>query len=798
MTARVLAAAVCWRRSPARGWRQPRPRPNIVLIYADDLGYGDVSAYGATRMKTPNIDRLAREGLRFTDAHCDGRDLHAVPLRDAHRRVCVAQARHRHPARRRGADHRAGPADAGERVSARRLSPPASSASGTSASAPTGGPDWNGEIRPGPLDIGFDSAFIMAATGDRVPSVYVENRRVAGLDPRRSDHASATAEPLGDWPTGRGNPDLLKVHPEPRARPDDRQRHQPHRLHDRRQGRAVEGRGHGRRLHPQGDRLHRAAPGQAVLPVLRAARSARAARAASALRRRDVDGTARRRHRAARLVGRRGARHARSAGARRATPSSSSRATTARSSTTGIGTTPSRSSAATPPAGPFRGGKYSNFEAGTRVPFLVRWPARVKPARLDGAGLASRSDRVVRGPARRAAGVRAPRTARTCCRRCSARPRRADAAGRAGRARCRSGKGTWKYIAPGKGARIQQNTNTELGQRSRAPALRSGDGSRRADQSRRGSSGEGARAGGDARPHPSGGRPRPAQRAATQAARQPATPRPNIVLAIADDWSFPHAGIYGDRTVQHAEFRPHRAGRDRASRTPSSRRRRARRHAAALLTGQAVHRLGEGGNLLELLPKAYRGLSRPAGSRPAIASATRGKGWGPGRFEAGGRTRNPAGPVFKNFDEFMERRAKGSPFCFWFGSTDPHRPYEPGSGARSGLKPGHGFRCRRSCPTRAKCGTTCSTTTSRSSGSIAISARIIEALERAGELDNTIVIVTIGQRHALPAGQGQRLRRRRARAARHPLAGRGPARRGGRRVRQPHRPRARRSWTAPG
>src|SRR5687767_6830023 len=44
-------------------------RPNVILIYADDLGYGDVSAYGARRLKTPNVDRLAREGLRFTDAH---------------------------------------------------------------------------------------------------------------------------------------------------------------------------------------------------------------------------------------------------------------------------------------------------------------------------------------------------------------------------------------------------------------------------------------------------------------------------------------------------------------------------------------------------------------------------------------------------------------------------------------------------------------------------------------------------------------------------------------------------------
>jgi len=44
-------------------------KPNIVLIYADDVGYGDVSCYGATRIKTPNLDRLAGEGVRFTDAH---------------------------------------------------------------------------------------------------------------------------------------------------------------------------------------------------------------------------------------------------------------------------------------------------------------------------------------------------------------------------------------------------------------------------------------------------------------------------------------------------------------------------------------------------------------------------------------------------------------------------------------------------------------------------------------------------------------------------------------------------------
>jgi len=46
-----------------------QPKPNIILIYADDLGYGDASCYGATKIKTPNIDKLAAGGLRFTNAH---------------------------------------------------------------------------------------------------------------------------------------------------------------------------------------------------------------------------------------------------------------------------------------------------------------------------------------------------------------------------------------------------------------------------------------------------------------------------------------------------------------------------------------------------------------------------------------------------------------------------------------------------------------------------------------------------------------------------------------------------------
>src|SRR5438045_1248847 len=75
-----------------------------------------------------------------------------------------------------------------------------------------GGPDWNGEIKPGPLDVGFDSCFILPATGDRVPCVYVEGRRVVGLDPADPIRVSYSTK-VGDEPTGKDHPELLKLKP---------------------------------------------------------------------------------------------------------------------------------------------------------------------------------------------------------------------------------------------------------------------------------------------------------------------------------------------------------------------------------------------------------------------------------------------------------------------------------------------------------------------------------------------------------------------------------------------------------
>ena len=114
----------------------PQTAPNIVLIYADDLGYGDVSAYGAKAVSTPNIDRLAQGGLRFTDAHSAAAT--CTPSRYAllTGEYAFAQARHRRPAGQRGADHRARSDRRCPRCCGAPATRPASSASGTSVSDP--------------------------------------------------------------------------------------------------------------------------------------------------------------------------------------------------------------------------------------------------------------------------------------------------------------------------------------------------------------------------------------------------------------------------------------------------------------------------------------------------------------------------------------------------------------------------------------------------------------------------------------------------------------------------------------
>jgi len=215
--------------------------------------------------------------------------------------------------------------------------------------------------------------------------------------------------------------------------------------------------------------------------------------------------------------------------------------------------------------------------------------------------------------------------------------------------------------------------------------------------------------------------------------------RPNILFAISDDQSFAHTGASGDPVVRTPHFDRIAAEGVRFSHayccspscTPSR---------SAILTGQEPYRLEEAGNLWSTLRSkfdVYPDMLEAAGYEVGFTR----KGWGPGIDNAGGRSRNPAGDRFDDFATFFSQRQSDRPFCFWFGSQDPHRTYEKGSGLRAGMKIDdvnvpdflpdvpevrsdildYFFEIERF---------------DRELGAI------LKRLEQAGELDNTVVIVT--------------------------------------------------------
>jgi arylsulfatase A-like enzyme len=170
--------------------------PNIIFILADDIGYGDFGCYGATKIKTPNVDRLAKEGRRFTDAHSPAAV--CTPTRYAFMTGEYAW-------RKKGTGIL--PGIAGLIIEPGRVTVPSmlKQAGYTTGvvgkwhlglgTTPT---DYNTEIKPGPLEIGFDYAWLLPATGDRTPCVWVENHRVVGLDPKdpiKLDYSVSRGQP---------------------------------------------------------------------------------------------------------------------------------------------------------------------------------------------------------------------------------------------------------------------------------------------------------------------------------------------------------------------------------------------------------------------------------------------------------------------------------------------------------------------------------------------------------------------------------------------------------------------------
>jgi arylsulfatase A-like enzyme len=182
-------------------------KPNIIVIYGDDIGYGDLSCYGATKVQTPNSDRLAAGGLRFTNGHSTSAT--CTPSR-------YGMFTGEYPWRKKGTNILPGDAPA-IILPGRTTLPSMLQKAGYATGAVgkwhlglgTGTVDWNKEITPGPREIGFDYSFLIPATGDRVPCVYTENQRVVGLDPE-DPITVAYGAPIGDEPTGRSNPELLK------------------------------------------------------------------------------------------------------------------------------------------------------------------------------------------------------------------------------------------------------------------------------------------------------------------------------------------------------------------------------------------------------------------------------------------------------------------------------------------------------------------------------------------------------------------------------------------------------------
>jgi arylsulfatase A-like enzyme len=253
-------------------------------------------------------------------------------------------------------------------------------------------------------------------------------------------------------------------------------------------------------------------------------------------------------------------------------------------------------------------------------------------------------------------------------------------------------------------------------------------------------------------------------------ARAADAPRPNILFMIADDWGWQHAGAYGCQWVKTPTF-------DRIARegvlfkncfTSNPKCSPCR---ASILTGRNTWQLEEACCHNGLFPAKFAVYPDLLEARGYHVGST-GKGWGPGDWKNGGFRRNPAGteyhrhkmqPPLKivsnedlaaNFEDFLRDRKPGQPFCFWIGTHEPHRGYERDSGVRAGRRPADAVvpaylpdndAIRRDLLDYAM----------EVEWGDKQFGRAIAALEAAGELDNTLVVMTSDHGMPFPRVKGQ-------------------------------------------
>lgn len=189
-------------------WVTAQNRPNVIVVLADDLGFGDVSAYGSRTISTPNIDALARGGVCFNNAYATSAT--STPSRYA---LMTGMYPWRNP------DAKILPGDAPLLIKESEFTLPkmmrqAGYATGAIGKwhlgMGAGNVNWNETVKPGANEIGFDYSCLIAATNDRVPTVYIENGNVVGLDPSDPIEVNYKENFPGE-PTALDNPEMLRM-----------------------------------------------------------------------------------------------------------------------------------------------------------------------------------------------------------------------------------------------------------------------------------------------------------------------------------------------------------------------------------------------------------------------------------------------------------------------------------------------------------------------------------------------------------------------------------------------------------